>query len=664
MKSINVKMTVYLGILIITVCVGLSYVSYYNANKALQSNLEILIPEISRQTANNISGRIEGEMKELEAIAARDDIKDMSIAVKDKMKILKGENERIGSVRLGIADLDGNLINTDGTTTGDLKEYRFFQDALSGKASVDDPTVTPENLLVVPYAAPIRNGEKVVGVLVETRDGNYLSELTNQVKVGKNGTAYMINKDQTSVADPNKQLVIEKYNGLEAAKKNPELQAVADIQKRMTAGETGMGQFRYGGIDKYIGYAPVENTEWSVGITMTKEEALSVLGGLEKASKVTSAVFVLLSLVFVYIMATAFSMAIKSTSKHLKQLAEGDLSRKVPVRNLKRKDEIGEMTRSMKTMQESLGSMIQGIKVSSGDINTQTESLNTVIREVSSGSQNVSDMITEIAQGTSNQAEELATVTDILEQFNQKLSDMLDGIRLIDSNSKEINNMATDNNRNMQALNQSVGSISLSFKDFFDRINALGNSIKHIGEITGLMNSIASQTNLLALNASIEAARAGDAGKGFSVIAEEVRRLAEQSRISSENISSVTDGLLSEAEGIIENSSSMDEELGNQLKVIEDSLISFNRIIDGINEMLPKIESVRNSAKAIDTDKYAILDKIQSVSAASEEISSSSEEISASSEEISASIDSVAQSAQILTNATGQMLKEAEHFKI
>jgi methyl-accepting chemotaxis protein len=664
MKSIKLKMTIYLGILIIGVCIGLSYMSYLNASDALQDNLKILMPEIAKQTSSNISGRIEGQLKELEAIAARDDIKDSSIPLEEKLDTLRAENERIGSVRLGIADLDGNLLNTDGTTADDLQRDKFYQKALEGTGNVDDPIVTPEDLLVVPYAVPIKNGDEIIGVLVETRDGNYLSQLTNEVKVGSNGTAFMINKEQTSVADPDEKLVMDKYNGLEAAEKDPGLKKVAEIQTQMTNGETGMGEFEYSGIEKFIGYAPVQNTEWSVGITMTRDDALSVLGGLQTTAKNTSILFVLISLVLIYILSSIFSSAFKSTSKHLKYLAEGDLSQDTPSKYIKRKDEIGEMTRSMKAMQESLRSIIQGIKNNSSDINTQTEGLSTMIKEISSGSQNVSDMIVEIAQGTGQQSDNLIYITGVLEQFNENLSGMLNEIQLIDASSKEISKMATDSNKNMQDLNQSVVSTTGSFEAFFDKINLLCNSIKQISEITGLINSIAEQTNLLALNASIEAARAGNAGKGFSVIAGEVGRLAEQSRSSSENVSLISRQLLTEAESIVQNSSVMDGELHKQLSVIETSLASFNKIIGGVNQILPKIESVRTTAQSIDSDKEIIISKIQGVSSVSGEISASSESISASSEEISASIESVAMSANVLADATVQMLGEAERFTV
>ena len=119
-----------------------------------------------------------------------------------------------------------------------------------------------------------------MGVLIEKRDGNYLSNLTNQVKVGKSGTAFMINGTGTSIANANKDLVLQMSNMIEESKKNPDLQPLADIQNKMITGEEGIGGYTYNGLDKYVGYAPVQGTNWSVGITVLKNDILSELDSL------------------------------------------------------------------------------------------------------------------------------------------------------------------------------------------------------------------------------------------------------------------------------------------------------------------------------------------------------------------------------------------------
>jgi len=176
MKSIKTKLMVYLGVLIGVICIGLSVVWYINSSNALMSNLSKTLPSIAEQTANYVQGRLEGELKLIEDIAARSEIADPNNSWKNKMPILLEEGKRIGSTRLEIVDKNGDLMKEDGTIVN-LKDRTYFRNALSGKSNISDPIVSKtDGGVVIVYAAPIKNNNEVVGILIETRDGNDLSD--------------------------------------------------------------------------------------------------------------------------------------------------------------------------------------------------------------------------------------------------------------------------------------------------------------------------------------------------------------------------------------------------------------------------------------------------------------------------------------------------------
>ena len=664
MKSIKAKLIVFLGLLIGGICIGLSAISFINSTRSLQSNLSKTLPIIAEQTASSVQGRVEGQLSELEGIAAIPEIKDVNSSWEDKRTILLEQAKRMGSMKLGIVDKNGDTKSTDGSTAS-VKDREYYQKALSGKSNVSDPLIGKLNGDVqVKYAVPIKNNNEVVGVLIETRDGNQLSELTNQVKVGTTGNAFMIKKDGTNIASTDKNKVIDMYNPIEEAKKDTNLQALAEIEMKMGAGETGIGEYSDDGVDKYVGYAPVIGTDWSVGVIVTKSEILSELNSLKTSVIVFSVFFILIGVIVVYVIANAISKGIKSTSKHLGLLAEGNLCEEVSPKYLELKDEVGEMTNSMKVMQESLKGMINRIKGNSENINMQSENLSAISEEIAASSQNVTEAINEVANGTSSQSEALINVTEILNAFSDKLSRMVSEIQVVDSNSREISLMAKESSNEMNELNQSVTKVSTSFKDFNGKIIGLGKDVKEINEITNIINSIAEQTNLLALNAAIEAARAGESGKGFAVVADEIRKLAEQSKSSSEDINGLVNEIAKNTDIIVQDSVEMDDELINQVKIINSSITSFKKIIEAVNEVIPKIETVKNSAESIDKDKETIVSKVEDVSSVSLEVSASSEEISASSEEMSASTEEISASAQTLNSMTKEMLDEVNKFKV
>jgi len=665
MKSIKAKLIVFLGLLIGVICVGLGIISFLNSSNALRSNLGKTLPKIAEQTAGNVSGRLEGQLKALEGIATKSEISDPNTATEIKMPILSNEAKRMGSIRLEFVETNGDIKKPDGTITN-VKDRTYLKQALAGKDNVSDPIVTKDanKQVVVVYAVPVKHNDKIVGVLIETRDGNYLSELTNQLKIGQTGYAFMIRKDGANIASTDKEKVTSMYNPIEEAKKDPRLQQISDIEIKMGAGETGIGRYAFNGVDKYVGYAPVSGTEWSVGVIVTEGEVLSELSSLKISVIISSIIFILVGLGIIYIITNSISNGIKSTSKHLELLAEGKLCEEVSPKYLKLKDEVGHMTNSMKVMQESLGQMIRRIKDNSSNINMQSESLSSVSEEIANVSQNVTEAISEVAKGTSNQSEDLIHITEILDEFSHKLSGMVMEIQTVDSNSREISIMANDSSNEMNGLNQSVTNVSNSFKIFYNKITELGRNVNKINQITNLINDVADQTNLLALNASIEAARAGEAGKGFSVVADEIGKLAEQSKESSENISKLITGISKDTDIIVGDSVNMDNELMNQVNVIEKSITSFRKIIEAVDEVIPKIESVKNSAQNIEKDKNSILTRVDGLSSISVEISASSEEITASSEEMNASTEEVASAAQILNSMTNEMIEEVNKFQV
>ena len=664
MKSIKSKLILCLGMLIGIICIGLGVVSFVNSSNALKSSVGTTLPEIAEQTAGRVQATTEGKLNTLESYSALDVISDMSIPWETKQSILQTESEKSGSIRIGIADINGNCTNTDGAISN-VNSEEFFKKAIAGTRNVSDPFVSSvDKRLSVAYAVPIKNGNKVVGVIVETRDGYDLSELTNNVKVGETGKAFMIRKDGANIANTDNDKVMNMDNPIEGAKTDTSLQALADIETKMSNGEKGIGEYSYGGVDKYVRYAPVKGTDWSVGVLVLKTEMLSELDGLKVSMVVSSIVFLLIGLLIIYFISNNLSNLIKSTSKHLELLAEGNLCEEVSSKNLKIKDEIGDMTNSMKVMQESLRNMIRSIKDNSSNINMQSENLSAVSEEIASGSENVTSAISEIARGTSSQSDDLINITEILNAFSDKLSGMVREIEDVNSGARDISSMANDSSSDMNELNQSVTNVSNSFKEFYNKIIGLGKNINEINEITNIINGIAEQTNLLALNAAIEAARAGEAGKGFSVVADEIRKLAEQSKVSSENISKLINGISKDTDIIVQDSVNMDDELTSQAKIISSSLKSFEKIIEAVNQVSPKIQIVKSSAEDIDNDKNNILTRVDGLSSISVEISASSQEISASSEEMSASTEEVASAAQTLTSMTNEMIEEVNKFKV
>lgn len=140
MKSIKAKLILFLGLLVVAICISLGAISFINSTKSLQSNLRKTLPKIAEQTASSVQGRVDGQLSELEAIAAMPEIKDINNSWENKSAILIEQAKRMGSIKLSIGDKNGDAKGTDGTTVN-VKERDYYQKALSGKSNVSDPLI-------------------------------------------------------------------------------------------------------------------------------------------------------------------------------------------------------------------------------------------------------------------------------------------------------------------------------------------------------------------------------------------------------------------------------------------------------------------------------------------------------------------------------------------
>lgn len=411
-------------------------------------------------------------------------------------------------------------------------------------------------------------------------------------------------------------------------------------------------------------YAPIKNS---------KGEVIAIIGAdyngadyqFMKDRMILSFIFVsfliiIVSFITSYILSKRISKNINIIKGSLEDMSEGNLLNSVEVNS---KDEIEEISRAINEFKDSFCNLLGNIKYQSIKALQYSEELASVSEELSCSSGEVSETINNASHGTRSQWENLENINGFFQEFDIKLDEMISYIEEVAQNSITIDNISRDNMDNMQKLIQCIIHISKDFKKFIEKINSLGNDIKEVNNISILINNIAEQTNLLALNASIEAARAGEEGKGFSVVAEEIRALAEETRDSSNGISKLIGKISTETVNIINSTEYIGKELDNSKQVTTTSMNSYNQVIDLIQVIVPRIDSINNSAKNISKEKTKLLRENEEALSIAKKINASTEDVAASSEEISASTDELAQTATRLSNMSQELMGSINRFK-
>ena len=355
------------------------------------------------------------------------------------------------------------------------------------------------------------------------------------------------------------------------------------------------------------------------------------------------------------------STPIIELSSIVREIATGDLRAKVEIDS---KDEIGELGKAVNVMTDDLRTLIKQLAISAEQLAASSEELTAGAEQSALAATQVAESIVEVAEGAGTQLEAAETSKDIMGKLSSGIQDIADNTVIIVETAKKASAAAQEGgDAVMDAKNQMV-CIENSVKNSSVVVSELGERSKEIGEIVNTISGIAGQTNLLALNAAIEAARAGEQGRGFAVVADEVRKLAEQSQEAAKQITILISGIQSDTAKAVEAMIDETQQVKRGTEVVDRAGKTFDDITNLVQQMSIQTRDVSVKIQEMATGSDSMVVLVRKIDDISKNTAEQTQTVSAATEEQSASMEEIASSSHALAKMAGEIQSAISKFKL
>ena len=677
MKSIRtVFLFVVLGVMTILL-LGQTIISTYQITSGMEVEVKRMVVAKAGEVSNSFLGRINEAAEKADAMTLNlKSINNIDVAMSLTDEYIKSDDLIFGSgywfepnAYDSAQKYYGPYKYKDG---GNIKltwdysnaEYDYFKYDWYKKGLATDNIAWSEpfydevsKITMLTIAKPIIKDNKKVGVVTVDLAINQLEDYIKSIKVGEQGYAFIVTGDGYYLAttDAEKNLKV-KISEDSVGKISQVGKTITDAKESMLVRNDAFGA------DSYVSVTPIGTTGLKLVLVLPTAEFHADINKIMYANiMVFVMILIAISLLIIYLFNNRINMPLTKLIGSAKGLSSGDLTTAVSV---ERDDEIGELAEDFKIMSNNFKKIIT-------DVNRMAQQVASSGQELCSGSEQSAVGTQEIAQSIVKVAEAVAEQSTLIDKAAESVAVISNSINTAsDSAEKTLENVessAVSAKNGYTSVKSAIGqmeNIDAKINEAAETVLKLGTQSKQIGEIVSTISDIAGQTNLLALNAAIEAARAGEQGRGFAVVADEVRKLAEQSQVAAKHIADLIREIQTQTTKAVEfmETGTQEVKLGSQL--VGDAGKTFSEIVTKVDKVTLDVKLVVAEIKKIVQERDSMVKLIDNLEVIGTKTSDQSQNVSATVEEQAATLEQLAAVSRSLSEMSQELHKVVNSFKV
>ncbi len=554
----------------------------YLQRNAIRNNLDNYLHEMGSVTANNIQTWLGGRILLAQNLAESIALTPEPAQVASRLSQI---NLRLPFMGDYFPDCQGGptILTAPTTPYGyDPRTRPWYKDAFnSSSSSLTKPYIdAATGQMVITIAAPVKKGSQTLGVVGADMTLQAITDSINALNFNGMGYAFLINADGEILVHPDKSLATRNLK---------------DIYPQDTpAITTAFSEIQANGKTRIVSFTPIKglgSANWYIGLSVDKEQAFAALSEFRTSAIIATVIAVVSIIALLGLLIRLLMQPLHVMTRAMQNIAEGegDLTRRLVVES---QDEFG-------TLGSAFNRFVERIHASISEVASATGQVNEVVLRVVSASNSSMLNSDEQASRTSSVAaaiNELGAAAQEIARNAAQASHQASDARGLAEEGQEVVERSISS---MQKLSQMLGTSS-------GHIESLNDKTVNIGQILEVITSISQQTNLLALNAAIEAARAGEAGRGFAVVADEVRNLAHRTQESAQQVQKMIEELQISARGSV---STMEESQRHSQDSVEIANRAGERLIS-VTERIGEIDGMNQSVATATEEQTSVVESI------------------------------------------------------